>query len=81
MSPSRGRELWDIETAQMYAAERFLKQETSTQLKRFLSGGSDELAKVQAKIRRLPEAEIEFRYAILNPDPSKIKYDAPLEIE
>lgn len=72
MSPSEAVRLWDDNIANLRAAERHLKKETSSDLKRFLSGGSDELAKVQADIQRLGFMRAQLENAILMPDPSKV---------
>lgn len=75
MSRNQAIELWDENLSNLYAAERHLKQETATNLDRFISGGSDELARVEAYKQRLPTLQAQLVTALVQPDPTKILQD------
>jgi hypothetical protein len=70
LSPSQAIDLWDIEISNIYAAERMLKEDTSTNLKSFLSNGGDELTALEAYKRRLPNKQTLLAAAILSPNPT-----------
>lgn len=79
LSPQQAVELWDDNLATIYAAQRALKKETSTSLKRFLSGGSDEMAKIDAYVQRLPFNQALLVQALQTPNPSKIIQSLDIE--
>jgi hypothetical protein len=81
MSGQQAREMWDEEVSNILSAERNLKKETSTQLKRFLSGGADELTKVQSKVKRLPIMEEQLNLAIIQPDPLRVIVEPNYNLE
>ena len=63
---------WDVEIANLNAADRNFKDLTKTQLDRMLSGGFDEYSKLIAYQRRLPLLEADFRNALISPNPNRI---------
>jgi hypothetical protein len=68
-------ERWKEDKISLYAAYANLKKDTSTNLDRFLGGGSDELAKVEDYISDLNNIyENEFALALMQPNPQNIKY-------
>lgn len=68
-------ERWKEDKISLYAAYANLKKDTSTNLDRFLGGGSDELAKVEDYISDLNNIyENEFALALMKPNPQNIKY-------
>lgn len=73
--------LWDDELAVLRSSEENLHQLNKNEMARFLSGGADEEAAVNAFIRRVPELQLQLQQAILNPDPSKVYTDYASETE
>lgn len=67
--------MWDEELANFYSAERNIKQDTDTNLDRFLSQGADEAGKIEAFKRRLPYLQEQLRMAMLKPNPLNIITD------
>jgi len=66
---------WNEDKVALYAARANLKRDTATSLKRFLSGGADELVQVNDYIRDLETIyNNEFLQAYVQPDKNKIKY-------
>ena len=80
MDPATASEMWDEELANFYAAERNLKADTNTSLERFLSGGSDEMTKLEAYKRRLPFKQQLLQQAILTPNPNMIIMENSYEV-
>jgi len=76
-------DMWDEELANLYSAERNLKKETSTNLNRFISGGTDEMAKIEKLKRRLEQKEALLIQALQNPNPNAaiLNEEIPLENE
>lgn len=72
LSPAQASELWSEQLANLNSAERNLKQDTDTNLDRFLSGGSDELAKVTGFKQRVPFLQTQLAMAMLKPNPNSI---------
>lgn len=71
-SVNQAVQMWDEELANFLAAERGMKELTSNDLNRFLSGGTDEMREIEAYKRRLPELQQELITALMNPNPNKI---------
>ena len=65
-------QMFNDEKANIYSAEKNLKQDTDSNLDRFLSGGADEQASVESYIRLLPEVENMLRIAMIKPNPNLI---------
>ena len=72
LSPAQASELWSEQLANINSAERNLKQDTDTNLDRFLSGGSDELSKVTGFKQRIPFLQTQLAMAMLKPNPNSI---------
>jgi polyhydroxyalkanoate synthesis regulator phasin len=72
MSSYQALEMFDNELAYYRSAERNIKEDTSSNLDRFLSGGDDELVDVESFNRRIPSLQTELALAIMNPDPTKV---------
>ena len=66
--PEIAVELWDVELQNIRTAKRLLKQETHNELKKFLSGGMDELIEIESFERRLPLLNSYLDIAINNPN-------------
>lgn len=72
--PAIARKRFNESKANLYASQRFLKEQTSSELSRFLSDGADEAVKIDDYIADLENYyEPEFNNAILNPS-GKVKY-------
>jgi len=69
MSPIDARIRFNEELANFYIAESNLKQDTSTSVKRLLSGGEDEMIKLDSFRRALPDIEVSLALAMMKPNP------------
>jgi len=77
LDPVTAGNMWNEELANLNASERHLKEETKNSFQRFLSNGSDELAKIESFKRRLPILSNYMQQAILTPNPNAI----PIKME
>lgn len=79
--PMIARKAWNQQIADIYYAEQVLKKETENDLKRFLSGGSDELVDVRKTIELLPFYEFNWQLAITNPSALPLQSQQNIEVE
>ena len=82
MPPGQAVDMFDEESANLYAVQRQLKELTKGNLNKLLAPGAvGKLGKVDAYILRLPEKERMLREAIASPDPNKIINEVNIDIE
>jgi uncharacterized protein YcfJ len=79
LSPNQAAEMWDEQLANFNSAYRNLKLDTQNNLDRFLSGGADELAKIEAFSMRVPALQQELQIAMLTPNTANIKNQLNLD--
>lgn len=79
--PLIARKAWNQQKADILYAERILKDETSNDLKRFLSGGSDELTDVRKTIELFEFYEFNWRLALANPSSLQLPNEQNVEVE
>lgn len=72
LAPQDAQELWNIEIANLYAAERNIKSLTDDDLDRFLSGGAVEATRINAFLRRVPNLNLQLQQAMLQPNPAAL---------
>lgn len=84
ISPQQAADLWDEELSNFYAAQRSIRELNKTNTARFLSGGAEEAAKIEAFARRLDAPaglNDQFRQALIAPNPlaPAVNFDDPTD--
>jgi hypothetical protein len=84
MSASEAQIMWNKEVSEISHAKALLKWETKNSVNRFLSGGMDELIRIEEWEQSYPILRMQLQQAMLTPNPdaiNNINYLTPDEIE